>query len=229
MQNVPATGPGYSRLLGADFAAPGAAGAVGTAVPAHQVVAAPASVGLGADAAQAVLAAGAGPLAVALAAPLGSLAPDLQQLVLQAPARRHQELSEAPRDPGNTRHPHSLIHSGEAAPAQLQPPSHLILLSSALRSSSSRCRTCRIRSLSTSDRKDRSTASDIAAPGWLALTGRQLGTCQLLSAGRAPRGAPFPLPGLDPGLAARRTPARPPPPPPCPGLGSGRLPAPPRR
>lgn len=165
---MPATCPGYSRLLGADFAAPGAAGAVGTAVPAHQVVAAPASVGLGADAAQALLAAGTGPLAVALAAPLGSLAPDLQQLILEAPAQtRHQELSEAPRDPGDTRDPHSLIpeQSEEPAPARLQPRSHLILLSSALRSSSSRCRTCRIRSLSASDRKDRSTASDIAPPG----------------------------------------------------------------
>lgn len=79
-------GPVYSRLLGADFAAPGAVGAVGAAVPAHQMVAAPAGVGFGADAAQALLAAGTGPLAVALAAPLGPFAPDLQQLILQAPA-----------------------------------------------------------------------------------------------------------------------------------------------
>lgn len=91
--------PGYSRLLGADFAAPGAVGAVGSALPAHQVVAAPAGVGLGADAAQALLAAGAGPLAVALAAPLGPLAPDLQQLILQAPAQtRRVRAAGGPRD-----------------------------------------------------------------------------------------------------------------------------------
>lgn len=118
---MPATCPSYSRLLGADFAVPGAAGAVGTAVPTHQVVAAPASVGLGVDAAQALLAAGAGPLAVALAAPLGSLAPDLQQLILQAPAQtRHRELSEAPRDSGG--HPSSTRFQSKAG-KQLLPSS----------------------------------------------------------------------------------------------------------
>lgn len=202
--------PSYSRLLGADFAAPGAVGAVGTAVLTHQVVAAPASVGLGADAAQALLAAGTRPLAVALAAPLGSLAPDLQQLILQAPAQtRHQELSEPPRDPGGPPSPPlSLIHplperSGEQAPAQPQPHSHLILLSSALRSSSSRCRTCRIRSLSTSDRKDRSTASDIAPPGMAGP--HRLPARDMRAAEPGSRPARCPVPGAGPDRGTQDT------------------------
>lgn len=77
--------PSDLRLLGADFAAPGAVGIIGTAVPAHQVVAATASVGFAADPAQALLAAGTCPLTVALAPPLGTFPADLQKLILQTP------------------------------------------------------------------------------------------------------------------------------------------------
>lgn len=77
----------HLHFLGAHLAPPGSIALMDTAVPTHQMITTPTSIGLGNKTSQALLATSTGPITVVLAASLGSLPFYFQQLILQSPAK----------------------------------------------------------------------------------------------------------------------------------------------